>query len=283
MAKSVLAFSTQNNALAYAKGLNAGYPRATRTTGPGRHAPSTTARYATAVQDSPSAKWTVLARPWIAGAATYGQASGTALTLNLPRLLFDGNSHIEGTGGSGLQITAFATVVSLTGRGPFDLYNYGVGGQTTLQMSSDAGTQVFPNFNAARGDILAMWEGTNHLFLDSSVTATTAYNAIVSYCQAAAAAGVTRIVAGTAMPRFDGGGSYETRRTALNTLLRSGLAAAVTGATVVIADVGGDSLLGVAGAFNNATYFDPNDFTHLLPAGHDRAGSIFAAAAMTLP
>jgi lysophospholipase L1-like esterase len=113
------------------------------------------------------------------------------------RIICDGNSITAGILG-GLtypQVLASRTPFNAVG----NINNFGVSGQTTLQMSADAVAQIDSLLPVIkRQGVLISWEVTNSLYFGRTVNQ--AYNDFLSYCQARKAAGWV-VVAVSALPR----------------------------------------------------------------------------------
>lgn len=113
-------------------------------------------------------------------------------SLNNGVIVCDGNSLTEGgqDGGSNYP-TLLAADLTARGVTGASVSNFGVGGQTTLQMASDAAAQVDSQYNAAKRCICVAWEVRNHIGQnkDTIGIVDTAVNAFWSYCDARRAAG----------------------------------------------------------------------------------------------
>lgn len=92
----------------------------------------------------------------------------------------DGNSQTEGQGGHSYP----ASLATLLGKA---VTNYGVGGQNTTQMLSDAVSQVFNNFAAGVPNILCVGEVRNQISnnADTTITARQAVDLLWQYCDLA--------------------------------------------------------------------------------------------------
>jgi lysophospholipase L1-like esterase len=194
-------------------------------------------------------------------------ASNPSTTPTQKQIIFDGNSLTAGqdsTTGNDYP----SQVLALLGSG-WTGQNFGVSGQTTTQMSSDAATQIDPLYSTATylDNWLAAWEVTNDLYFGAS--ATTAYNNYVSYCQARRAAG-WKVIAVTVLPRSNSGtpSSFETDRQTCNTNIRANWSTFAD----VIADVAADARIGDAGDETNPTYYyisgTADTRVHLVDAGY---------------
>ena len=128
---------------------------------------------------------------WTKGAGFTGEG---VITSVVRQLIFDGNSLTAGLGSTGGR-TYPAQVLSQLPM--YDGTNFGVNGQTTTQMASDAASQIDPLVSPA--NILIAWEIRNEIVVGGA-TAQQAYDRFVSYCQARRAAGWQVIVL-TAVPK----------------------------------------------------------------------------------
>ncbi len=98
-------------------------------------------------------------------------------------------------------------------------YNISKGGITTQGLTDLAATSIDPLLKRSTGrSVLVFWEGTNELVVNKA-TALAANEAIKQFCLARRKAGWKKIVVITVLPR-DAGGDFESRRVALNQILR---------------------------------------------------------------
>jgi hypothetical protein len=136
------------------------------------------------------------------------------------QVIFDGNSLTRGYGASTSNDYPSQTLRLLGSQ--WTGQNFGVDGQTTAQMASDAATQIDPLYNTTNyaQNVLVAWEVTNDLYFGGD--ATNAYNRFVSYCQARRAAGF-KVVVLTVLPRSNGSTptSFETSRQTINAQIRA--------------------------------------------------------------
>lgn len=149
-------------------------------------------------------------------------------------IVFDGNSLVDGTGSStgvhgastnfsGMDFPA--QLSRLLGSAGFTYYNFGVAGQNTSNMTSDAATQIDPLYNAANSiNILVGWEITNDITLDGQ-TSQQAYTLYKNYFLARKAKGFKNVVL-TVLPRFRAFGNsnqaqFNASRDSINTLIRA--------------------------------------------------------------
>ena len=134
--------------------------------------------------------------------------------------------------------------------------NFGVVDQTTVDMSSDASTEVDPAFGVATKKVLIAWECSNHLFGGASLDVV--YDEISQYCQARRDAGEEVIVL-TVLPRSDAGvpGDFDADRQELNDRIKFNWPSFADG----IVDVASISGIGVSGDESDPTYYSGDDFT----------------------
>jgi lysophospholipase L1-like esterase len=105
-------------------------------------------------------------------------------------IIADGNSYVSGNGH--IPFTDYLKPSA-------HVLNFGVGGQTTLQMLADQRKQVLPNFHPGKKNILIVIEGGNDIFFHGSVDS--AYLHYKAYCLAAKAVGF-KVIASTTIPRL---------------------------------------------------------------------------------
>lgn len=162
--------------------------------------------------------------------------------------------------------------------GTADALNYGVGGQTLVNMQADAAYEIDVHLAADYATkTLVVWGGTNDIFLGAS--AATTITRLQTYLAARRTAGWTRIVVLTILPRSGVGtpGTQEADRQTVNTWIRANAAAE----GYVVADVGADSRIGDAGDETDLTYYS-TDTTHLIAAGYAVVAGTVKAAIDTL-
>lgn len=180
-------------------------------------------------------------------------------------LVLDGNSLTAFVGYPGMLPALLRPGFTTT------IINYAVSGQTTINMLSDAVTQIDTTANKAKSyNILFMWEGINDLFFGA--TANAAYNRIVEYCNGRRAYGF-KVLVGTLTPRTNAGtpSDYEAKRLEVNTLIRANYTTFSDG----MVDIGGDANLGATGASNNTTYY--YDLVHMTTAGNQIVAGLVAS------
>jgi lysophospholipase L1-like esterase len=154
--------------------------------------------------------------------------------------------------------------------------NFGLSGQTTIEMLADGEAQINPLYDAALGkNVVVFWEVTNDL--KPGATRADAQARMVSYCQARQAAGF-KVVVGTILPRTQVGlpETFEDDRIAINTYIRANYASFAD----VVADVASDARIGDFGDSDDTTYF--SDGVHMTTAGYNIVGGIVATAINSL-
>lgn len=203
-------------------------------------------------------------------------------TANTPqiRIICDGNSLTFGSGkSSDLKAYPFQLITLLGNPQTYEaVYNLGIASQTTSQIVAQ-----FPNIQAHLKDnsksknIYVAWECTNQLANGGTVN--DCYNTYVTLCGLARSAGFY-VVAMTVLPRNNAGTpvTFEADRQSLNTLIRSNYATF----SDAIVDVGADATIGVAGAYNNATYYNA-DLVHLTDAGYGVVAGLVRTAILSIP
>jgi len=152
----------------------------------------------------------------------FGIASTASNPISLADavIVCDGNSLTQG--GYGGTYTYPQLLSQEVGFETADFYNYGVSGQQTSQMSSDAAAQIDVLINGSVENILIAWEVGNDIYYNGDATA--AYNNFRDYCLDRQAAGWRVIIltcpARTQTTVFgDNPSQYETKLQAANTLL----------------------------------------------------------------
>lgn len=199
-------------------------------------------------------------------------------------VVFSGNSLMDGAAASS-EATSLP-VLSMALR-PRTFVNLGMSGTAISYLAGLAPQQVDTCRLSGTNDVLVFWEITNSL--TQGLTAAQAYSAVVSYCEDRRAAGWTKIIVMSCMPRA----TIESAREATNALLRADF----TGSTVdplvltagpgvtyadVLYDAGNDPTMGQSGQSSNTTYYvdgiHPTDagYVHLTPSMH-------AALAVVVP
>jgi hypothetical protein len=200
------------------------------------------------------------------------------------KLIIDGNSIPAGYLGYDFQgkLTALLppALADNSLPGSFDsVVNWAVSAQTTVDMESDAATQIDPSYNAAKiTNVLFVWEVTNHLYFGA--TAQQAYDALKAYCEARKAAHpAIKIAVGTVLPRTNSGtpAGFEAARLAVNPMIQN---AKFNGEPWLdaVADFALDTSIGETGDSANTTYY--HDLVHLNDTGLEIAAEIAKDAIM---
>lgn len=195
------------------------------------------------------------------------------------RVLFDGNSLVEGTTNPTPADRFYDKTLLLLNGSP-DTANIGVGGQQTGSIVTN--TNAYPYYSIRRPkNIYLLWEITNDLALGSVSTATARTN-IISACQQQRDRG-SLVAVMTCLPRSDTGNFTEANRQTVNASLLADFPTSLgnrlyTGASYadVLIDVGSNPIIGVAGANTSLTYYNA-DQVHLIAAGNDFAATDAAA------
>jgi lysophospholipase L1-like esterase len=202
--------------------------------------------------------------------AAYFGGLGNQISCNGDSLIFGSNSSWQRAKDPPSQL------VALLGPGWAATQN-GVVARTTTNLLTQQTLEVerFRQENRAR-EICWLWAGTNDLY--AAATPASALANIATYCRVRKDFG-WKVVVTTCLPRNDAGvsGTFEADRQALNTLLR----ATWRGYADALCDVGADAAIGVAAAYNNATYYDP-DKCHMTDAGYAVVAGLAQAAVLAL-
>lgn len=183
-------------------------------------------------------------------------------------MVFDGDSLTQS---SPVDFTKYPPQAYSALGSPGTAYNVAVGGRTIVTMAANASASVDSKYVAGRQlQVVVIWGGTNDIA--TGATAADTYANIKAYCEARKALG-WRVIALSMLPRIEGGATTETKRQALNALLRADFPTTVatnilSGASWadLLVDVGNDSTVGQAGQNLNTTYYE--DGTHMMAAGY---------------
>ncbi len=184
-------------------------------------------------------------------------------------IIFDGNSLTFG-GGLGTSYPS-QTITSLSGK--FNYYNAGHAGAGIETLISEAATKVDTRLVSGKKNILIFEGGINNLYyVGSTQDQNYVYGYTQTYVAARIAAGWNKVFVSTMTPVNPAISdvNYETKRLALNVLLRGDFA----GGDGVV-DPGGDAIIGNVANTTNPTYF--SDGLHMTAAGY----AIWAGLAKT--
>jgi hypothetical protein len=219
----------------------------------------------------------VIYQNWLTDAQIYQveQYFGAMVGKNFaPQVVFDGNSLTFGQGATAGMDYPTQTI-GILGNG-YDKRNFGVVGQTTAQMLSDAVNQVDGVYSGFKPrNICVGWEITNSLY--NSVATNSIYTDYSTYCTVRRARGF-KVVAVTCLPRNNPGtpAGFEAARQGLNASIRANW----TSYADALADVGADPTIGDSGDENDTTYYQ-SDKVHLTDAGYAIVAGIVEDAIAT--
>lgn len=199
----------------------------------------------------------------------------------LPHLLtddiiaFDGDSLTYGGGGTSFcNIADSIPVKIMANYTGYDWYNLGIPGKKVSDAITAGAARTDSLFRVGKKNICTVWYGTNDMALAPTVDGETAYNNLVTYCQARQTAGWDVVVL-NCINREDV--DIETQRAIFNGLIASNWA---TFADAYV-DLAGDARIGANNAANNLTYFF-NDKVHLNDVGNEIVIGLLKAAIDTL-
>ncbi len=186
------------------------------------------------------------------------------LTRPLGLIVFDGNSMTDG------KFSTYPTVVAQAF--PFwQIKNFGVSGQSTIEMLLDADQEIDPLTSFVGPKILIVWEGSSDLYHGAAVEP--AYSRLVEYCRDRKQAGYTVIVLSLLPRTLDNHPNYESARTELNNLLRDDFPDSIgeylyQGAQYAdyFLDIAADSRIGYFGDQTDSRYF--YDQVHMTEMGY---------------
>lgn len=177
----------------------------------------------------------------------------------------DGNSlmlRVDGSQG------IWDIITQLSHTNPFQgtnvtFHNFGVGGQTTAQMTTDAAVQIDTLYNPAVKNILIVWEVTNDIGFNQDVSG--AVSRMTTYCNARRAAG-WKVVLLTCIPRGGTSVSGQTQPSYDNDLITANTSL-IAGEGVFadkVINLRSDSRLSAV----STTYYRDGDQTHLNQEGY---------------
>jgi lysophospholipase L1-like esterase len=192
------------------------------------------------------------------------------VTLNI---VFDGNSLTAGVGGS--QPYSINCVQSLI-NSQYSVIssNFGVSGQTTVQMISDANSQIDGAYDPSKNyNIVVCWEGINDLYFGATITQ--AYNNLVTYCLGRKAKGY-KVVICTLTPRQNTGtpANQETNRLAVNQLILTNWKTFAD----AVANIGDNIPMGLYASCTNSIYYSSSDLVHFTDVGYNIMAGIASTA-----
>ena len=200
------------------------------------------------------------------------------------RIHFDGNSlmNLAGTGTAPGVTQGYylgtKTMSLLTATEKPVYFCYGVGGRRTQVLIDEFPTKILPNFQ--KGDIVVMWEITNHAHDETTdTTGVILYNKVVDYCNMDRSyGGYIILITGIArdMTGFDDA-NISDRIFACNALIRANASTICDG----VADFGALSIFDSKADVANSTYY-MTDRTHIKNAAYDFAAQTLATVIDTL-
>jgi hypothetical protein len=184
------------------------------------------------------------------------------------QILLLGDSQVQSNGGSG-DVGLSQLLLDLLGKGRFGYtVSNGSGGGVTLATDvPQLADKCKGILTDSANKVAFFWEGSNDM--NSGISANTMYTNYVAGCGIIRAAGY-KVVAVTQLPKTT---PYETNRITFNTNVVATWPTFADG----LANVGGDPVIGIAGANTNTTYYDAAA-NHLSPAGLTNAAPYFANA-----
>ncbi len=204
--------------------------------------------------------------------AVSAQAADTTAGLVRGQVVCDGNSMTQGADASSRAENYPSVLARLLGPN-WKVTNVGVGARATPAQIAAAPAKVDRLYDQdafPQGQVVVCWEGTNDLFLHHTLTAADAYSHFIAYCQARRAVGWKTLIL-TLLPRSETGvpESFESRRVALNALIRGGWRTFADG----LVDVAADTRIGISGAEENGAFFYQGSGVgdtrvHLVDAGY---------------
>ena len=193
------------------------------------------------------------------------------LATSKPLVVVEGDSLSQGINTtSNAQEYPEVAYQGASNASPYNYRNFAVSGSQTSDLTNRA-AYVDALYSSARAkNILYIWVGTNDMAI-GGLTATQAYNALVTYCTARRAAG-WKVIVRTMIPRS---GIPDANRLSFNAGVRANWQTFADG----LDDLGNDPIMGQAGVQSNTNYYSA-DQTHLTPAGYGIAAT-YASAAIT--
>lgn len=190
-------------------------------------------------------------------------------------IYLDCNSWTAGTGCNAPY--AWGNVLNQRFGGRHKITNNSLRQITTATLASQAAATVDPYISTSlKPNVCCILEIHNHIAPGvGNVDATTAYNAIVSYCQARQAAG-WKVIVGTCPDTSAVHALEVTRRLVVNQSIRDNWATFAD----AIADIALDAAF-LSGRYTDPAYYDPDNI-HFTEAGEGKIADYFQAALATL-
>ena len=155
-------------------------------------------------------------------------------------------------------------------------HNLAVNGSQISSLTSRASATDAYYKSTNSKNLIVVWAGTNDIVL-GGVSGTTAYNSLVTYCQARQATG-WKVIVLTMLPRQENTiPTFEAQKVAFNNLVVANWATFADG----LANVAADSRIGDAGDDADTTYYNV-DRIHLNDAGYAVVAGIVKDAIVAL-
>lgn len=196
------------------------------------------------------------------------------------KLIFEGNSmmnwainhtHINGryvTNGIYNNVREASSV-------PIVKVDWGTSSQNQQQINAQVNNRIIPILKEK--DIVFLWEGCNDFFTND-VTATEAYNNVVTYANALKPYGIKLVIA-TVVARNHASDPVDmmTRINDYNTLLRNNYQTFSS----ALCDLGADAMFDEESDSDNLTNYH-TDKTHIVQAGQDRVITLASASIISI-
>ncbi len=173
---------------------------------------------------------------------------------NLPQIICEGDSITFGAGATSGKDWPVTMQKALTGK--YRLTNLGINGQKAYEILANAPsrTDKLWNLYSATPKVYLLWAGSNDI---AEGKTSSVIDSLTSRISAARAAGATKILLGTILPRGDA--AFEVDREKINSAIRASGHLGADG----VADVAANKTIGQANQNTNTTYYEdgihPND------------------------
>lgn len=184
-------------------------------------------------------------------------------------LVAEGDSLTSGFGASGFGVYPLQLALLYPPSRMVSVMNFGAVGDTIAGLTAEAAAEVTPVYDSRKNPVLLVWIGTNDIY--NGGTPAAVYADLVTYCAARRAAGYTRIVTFTLLPRSAAGtpAGFEADRLTFNANVRANY---LTYADA-LADVALDARIGISGCELDTTYYNA-DKIHLNSTGYGVVAAI---------
>ncbi len=186
---------------------------------------------------------------------------------NLPQIICEGDSITFGAGATSGKDWPVTMQKSLTGK--YRITNLGISGQKAYEILANAPerTDRLWSLYSATPKVYLLWAGSNDL---AEGKTSSVINSLTSRIAAARAAGATKILLGTILPRGDAG--FEVNREKINSAIRASGHLGADG----IADVAADKTIGQFNQNTDINYY--GDGIHPNDAGYQIIAEIWQQA-----